>query len=340
MSPFSFLPFGLARADLRFILRDLRILIDSTELLPPWAPVTSIIGPPATWFGNEFSEVRALLSADTGRSLRTILSIATPRLGPFRGRPGSIPRSEQGDFRDEAWFFINGVATNRDVLDLNGAYLQRLFGRSIELIHNPTDGLALDLLECAFGRTFQLETVPVLYAHARIRDALLFGQHERVVLLAHSQGGIVASDVAHLLVQELAGHEALTRLEMYTFASAADMVPADVALTEAEGRLVPYYEHYANTGDWVARLGVLHEWLDIPGKVYMTDASGHFLNAHYLPGFADHRYAHYEAEHHSRLYGYIEGGTPSYYNECSLELTPDVNAGLRDVSVPPDLVEG
>ena len=46
------------------------------------------------------------------------------------------------------------IATNKEVLQLNGRYLSNVFQRPIELISNPTQGPFADIFECIMGRTF------------------------------------------------------------------------------------------------------------------------------------------------------------------------------------------
>ena len=53
----------------------------------------------------------------------------------------------------EMWLFVNGVATSSAVIKANGKELARIFQRPIHLVHNPTDGVFLDLAECILGRT-------------------------------------------------------------------------------------------------------------------------------------------------------------------------------------------
>ncbi len=78
---------------------------------------------------------------------------------------------------------------------------------------------------------------------------------------------------------------------------------------------MPFIEHFANTQDMVARLGVLEQGLPIRGKVYTLERAGHFLNAHYLPEIeARQAYAWHDADGRphrtARLYEYLQGGTP------------------------------
>jgi len=104
----------------------------------------------------------------------------------------------------ESWLFINGIMTDDTVAQLNAAYLAHLFHRPVTLIENSTGGVIEDLLECAIDkaalRTGEAATIafPVVY------EALRDPTKTRVVLIAHSQGTIIAGVILrylHLLRQ-------------------------------------------------------------------------------------------------------------------------------------------
>jgi len=219
---------------------------------------------------------------------------------------------------DEAWFFVNGIMTNDALAQVNAAYLAYLFHRPITLIQNSTGGLAEDLLECAldkaWGRTREAatKTFPAVY------DALKDPRKTRVVLVAHSQGTIIAGVVLRFMERLIerrprelelrpAGPEPvypddmpldpadfdplepseIAKLEVYCFANAATTMRY---VTTHEGAPVPWIESYGNQFDIVARLGVLAPNPDkrgvrIDGPRYERKAAwGHQLGDHYLQG--------------------------------------------------------
>ena len=234
----------------------------------------------------------------------------------FPDRPMSLRQHHKSSRPEEAWFFVNGIATDKPLLKLNGRYLSRLFERSFELIYNPTLGIARDLFECLTGRTFNFVSEPAAYALERVSEALANPEKERVILMGHSQGGIIVSNVVQGLIERFGGDaQTMGKLEVYTFASACDQMETDPILRR-RGRLVPFIEHFANTDDLVARIGVLAKRLEISGRVFVLRKPGHLLNAHYLPGIeARDRYAWYnrrgKAHHDARLFAYLKGGTPA-----------------------------
>ena len=233
----------------------------------------------------------------------------------FSERPCSVRQHAPDHFPREAWFFVNGIAADKELLTLNGRYLVKLFQRPIELIYNPTEGPFSDLLECVLGRTFDFVSAPAEYTLERVSLALSNPEKDRVILIGHSQGGIIVSNVVSGLIERSSGdRKRMSKLEVYTFASAADHIRTDPELDTPE-RHVPFIEHFANTEDMVAKLGVLERGLPIKGKVYTLEKAGHFLNSHYLPEIeARQAYAWHDGDgrphRNARLYGYLQGGTP------------------------------
>jgi hypothetical protein len=111
-----------------------------------------------------------------------------------------------------------------------------------------------------------------------------------VVLIAHSQGGIVAASIIDWLYGELT-NETMRKLEVYTFGNAARHF-RNPALREGHPeQVIQYIEHYANSQDFVANIGVLeftsqmarYSSCDLfAGHVFKREGSGHLLNMHYL----------------------------------------------------------
>lgn len=204
--------------------------------------------------------------------------------------------------REEVWFFLNGICTNHTVLQLNGEALASIFGRQISLLHNPTDGIVLDLLECLAGRTYEIFE-PVSRSVADILETVLKVQKKKVVLIAHSQGGIISSQAVNRLRERLSEEDRahLRHLELYTFASAATQLEAPEV----------YTEHFYNTRDYVARIGVASYEHQVSGRFFTLDTTGHLMNAHYLYHFVSGRYQPKDGGDGSRLAGYMTAGPDS-----------------------------
>lgn len=148
--------------------------------------------------------------------------------------------------------------------------------------------------------------VRVTYSY--VKATLVDPTVSKVVLIGHSQGGIIISLVIDQLFTELPA-SCMSKLEIYTFGSAASHfsnplasmsskpVAEDLHLSPTKvhfdrptqpKHVIPYIEHYANEKDMVPRWGVLHCVQDVlnnryAGSVFVRmGASGHMFNQHYM----------------------------------------------------------
>jgi pimeloyl-ACP methyl ester carboxylesterase len=198
---------------------------DALAISPPFY-VNSIFGPPQGWFPPypRFSEYSMLNPWRPLRMLKFLQNTwipSIPRTPPLFNPPflddlfwqptKIMQRPDQYEsytsFPDEAWFLINGVMTNDAVAQLNAALLSELFHRPITLIQNSTSSLFTDLLQCALDKMNWRITEPVIKSFPAIYDALKSPSKQRVVLIAHSQGTIVAAVLLRLLIELVARAE-------------------------------------------------------------------------------------------------------------------------------------
>ncbi|MDC0664118.1 hypothetical protein [Marinobacter sp. SS21] len=207
-------------------------------------------------------------------------SALLPIYAPFRQSPHlpyEVPERLVQIDDNQAWFFLNGICTSRSALRVNGRALATLFNRRINLMHNPSDGALLDLLECALGRKMQFVSSLESSVASILEEALQ--TRDKVVLIVHSQGGIISTNALYLLRERLGTERQslLTKLELYSFASAA------TELTMPEIRA----EHFYHTEDYVARIGVGGYPERFSGRLFPASGSGHLLNTHYLVSFVN-----------------------------------------------------
>jgi len=111
-------------------------------------------------------------------------------------------------FPGEHWFFINGIATNEDVARYNSALLAHLFHRPVTVVQNATCSLTVDLLECIIGKGLRpcdkkYMTEPAWRATAAILEALNAEHIKRVIVIAHSQGTIIMSNMLAVIGEAL-----------------------------------------------------------------------------------------------------------------------------------------
>ena len=154
---------------------------------------------------TEFAAFRKFDRETLGSASRAFLPL--PLLGrSLRQRSGPIQVRSQfaGSHPTQAWFFINGICSDERLATLNVRMLSQLFERPITLLHNATDGLWFDLIECAVGKSFDKVTEAAAASLPPLVDALCDPGIERVILLSHSQGTIIAAVMLKWLDEVLA----------------------------------------------------------------------------------------------------------------------------------------
>ena len=259
------------RSDLGIALRELpyiRFLTTSNTKYKPLYPDTSMLN------------VKVLTKLFIGER--------NPHTKFMGQHPINTSQSENSKHNeDEKWMFINGICTDTSGLINNCMELSHVFKRPIYPIHNVTEGAIRDIFECVIGRTFDKIQAVTNMAYLAVWDALTL--HSKVVLIGHSQGGIICSNVVRLIHKN--NPELVDKLEVYTFASAHD---------EFEHK---NSEHFANEYDYVARTGVMKYRRRTEGKLYVAPrVKGHLLNAHYLCNFKHQMYCN----GNSRLIKYLD----------------------------------
>lgn len=88
-------------------------------------------------------------------------------------------------------------------------------------IHNKTSGILFDVIECIIQRTWTYATEDVRVCYREVKEKLYDPRYTRVVLILHSQGGIIGAMVIDWLLQELP-QNLMAKLEVYTFGNAAN----------------------------------------------------------------------------------------------------------------------
>ncbi|KAK3321632.1 hypothetical protein B0H66DRAFT_472946 [Apodospora peruviana] len=121
----------------------------------------------------------------------------------------------------EQWIFINGVAAGEHWMKSNLNRLALTFKRPILGIHNKTNGILFDVIECLIQRNLAYATTDVRVCYRIIKEKLYNPQYSKVVFILHSQGGIEGSLILDWLLQELP-QNLLAKLEVYTFGNASN----------------------------------------------------------------------------------------------------------------------
>ncbi|KAL3426454.1 hypothetical protein PVAG01_03245 [Phlyctema vagabunda] len=121
----------------------------------------------------------------------------------------------------EQWVLLNGVAVGRHWLTSNVNRLALTFGRPVLGVHNKTNGILFDVIQCLIQRNFNYATQDVRDCYSTVKE-LLYEEHlTKVVFILHSQGGIEGGMIIDWLLQEVP-QDLLAKLEVYTFGNAAN----------------------------------------------------------------------------------------------------------------------
>ncbi len=208
----------------------LEVAIAALKFFPPFY-IQSILGPMNSWIPpyrkeSEFTildlwhPIRSLdylidvtVPAHSHAPNRWARTLLPPPIQHLFWRPSNYfqqpdPFDNVTSFNKEHWFFINGVATNEAVAKINSNLISQLFQRPVSVIHNATDSIALDLVQCAIGKEFETNpdlderqsmTEPAIKAAIAILEAIKDPERDKVVVLCHSQGTIITANVLRAL---------------------------------------------------------------------------------------------------------------------------------------------
>ena len=182
--------------------------------------------------------------------------------------------------------FINGIMSNEKVVELNRIELMKLLNRQINILHNVTDSLVVDLIECLIGKTTSDLTEASTVALYTLCNKLLDPNIKKIVIIAHSQGTIITSNVLKNLYKlGLDKEKYLKKIEIYAFANCTSKMNYIT-------KKFPYMEHFANNNDFVASLGCncsddIKDIISIDGKIFIKNKSGHMFNSHYIDNFTE-----------------------------------------------------
>lgn len=155
-------------------------------------------------------------------------------------------------------------------------------------------GMLADLGMCLVQRAISYHDLSARLTYTYVKAFLVDPTVTKVVLIGHSQGGIIVSMAIDELLTQLST-KTMPKLEVYTFGSAAshfsnpslvslssplankpgeqillEMSHSGIDLADANQskHLIPHMEHYANEYDIVPRWGVLHSVQDVLNTRY------------------------------------------------------------------------
>lgn len=243
--------------------------------------------------------------------------------------PGTDASQVQGMLPDngrpptgERIYYVNGIQNNAAYQSGSMQAIANATGAEVVGIHNSTEGMGKDLLQCA------MDKVPA-FREANAATQSLANQILKDVeagrpvhLMAHSQGGLVTSNalkiVKDYLVQEKGARGAddiLKNIKVESFGAAADNWPHG-----------PQYVHYINDKDTVpmqVAMGAL------PPEVIRESAGGERAQVHFIRD--DPRSAHPLAQNSATQMVAAGGDIPAHdFNDGYLHHRLPFEEGLAN----------
>jgi hypothetical protein len=100
--------------------------------------------------------------------------------------------------------------------------ISSIFRRPVLGIHNRSYGVVFDLIECIVQRCFSYATKDTRRTYEYLKAELTDPTATKVVVIAHSQGGIILSASLDMLFADLPS-EVFEKLEVYTFGYASSI---------------------------------------------------------------------------------------------------------------------
>jgi len=349
------------------LMHDVRSIVLGTDWARPWNILFGIFGRPDTWttttsstspyetgrmgytqqqqtttpFGHEmYHECQYIVNQMKGGNLYPLLKefflkvfcFIFPPMGfilkacanktkmPVKEHPPFYNETYY-KFDNEKWFFIGGLGKSEEIQRLNAAHIAKCVKRRVHVFHNPSYGLLFDLIQCMFARTFSyIDDLEVTIA-TKLYRTLKKNQYTRVIVVAHAEGGPMVANALKLLAK---WDVPLEKLEVYTFGSAAVNIPAS---TRA------HIEHYANVGDYIAKVGIRDCKKERAGPLFKYEMNekgelveGNLLGAHYLPNIEKKRYVHKSRQPRLPLYwdGNIAPALRPEQREREREIFPSI----------------
>ncbi|KAK0106212.1 hypothetical protein ONS96_003855 [Cadophora gregata f. sp. sojae] len=116
---------------------------------------------------------------------------------------------------------VHLLVHRRNWLQSNVDRLALTFGRPVLGVHNKTNGIIFDVLQCLIQRNFTYATQDVRDCYRIVKSTLYQPHLTKVVFILHSQGGIEGGLIIDWLLQEVP-QDLLAKLEVYTFGNAAN----------------------------------------------------------------------------------------------------------------------
>jgi hypothetical protein len=160
---------------------------------------------------------------------------------------------------EKVCFFINGICTDNNNLKNSCEKIQNQKYKDkikVKGIHNPSDGIFLDLIECIYQRYFErqfIESEPVKHTCKTINKYIENKNIKEIILIGHSQGCIILDLAIKRIHRDMINKNNMNIFNIYTFAN--PVLPGEF-FKDVTGIDKNNVEHFYNKEDFVAGLGI------------------------------------------------------------------------------------
>ncbi len=158
-----------------------------------------------------------VLRPGVAAALRPVLALkVSPRDRDASMQAPKVTVVNPGDFQGNLVYFVNGVNVTRESALAEAKALAARIQRPVGLIYNVTNGMAADLTEATYDRTWPF-VVPVVgqmvQANSTTRQVahLIYHADKRISIVSHSQGCIIVRN-ALLMANTYTGGKAKDRI--------------------------------------------------------------------------------------------------------------------------------
>lgn len=106
------------------------------------------------------------------------------------------------DIENSNIIYVNGILTSEKIALLQKRKLERLFKKTVALIHNPTVGFFKDIFECVSYATFNRKSDVILSVSEVIKNKII-NTNQEIKLIGHSNGVTIINHALKLIEKDL-----------------------------------------------------------------------------------------------------------------------------------------
>ncbi len=168
---------------------------------------------------------------------------------------------------DEIIIYVNGICTTYDIAKYQAEWISKITNLPVVLGYNLTDGLIVDIFESMINRTYKKENDASTKLYYELLH--LTSIYKKIHIVGFSQGALITARS----VQDLYNKTDNRNFTYTTFASPCNELILDHTIE---------CNHFANSLDPVANIGVLSHKDNIHGNLFIQEKKGHLLIVDYL----------------------------------------------------------